>query len=424
MLKYWKGIGDLPRPVWVVFASTLVNRAGSMVLSFLVIYLTRERQFSPERAGFMLFLYGAGAIVAGPFAGRLADRWGSVPLMRASLFASGTMLLVYQFARSFAALAAATVVLAMVTEAFRPAAMSFFGETVEPARRKAAFSVYRLAINLGMAIGPAVGGILATISFRYLFLADGGTSLAAALVLAMAAMPRRPHASPAAPAAHPAPTTASRLRLATAAHADPRFLFFLGSVLPVCIVFFQHISSMPLFVVRDLGLTPRAFGLLFSLNCVLIVLLEVPLNAATAHWPHRRTLALGALLSGAGFGGMAFARGPVSLAATVVVWTFGEMLFFPASAAYATDIAPDSRRGEYSGLYTMMFSVAFAVGPWAGTVVLEQVGARTLWAITFLLGAAAAAMFLRMPEPARHEEVEPVLPDAPPAPIASPAEPS
>jgi MFS family permease len=333
------------------------------------------------------------------------------------------MLLLYPLARAPGAILAATAVLAMVTESFRPAAMSFFGETVEPARRKSAFSLYRLAINLGMAIGPAVGGILATISFRYLFVADGATSLAAAAVLILAAMPQRTAATRSA-LGGAAPTTATRLRLSTAAHADLRFLFFLASVLPVCVVFFQHISSMPLFIVQDLGLSPRTFGLLFSLNCLLIVLLEVPLNAATSHWPHRRTLALGALLSGAGFGAMAFARDFASLAATVVLWTFGEMLFFPASAAYATDIAPDARRGEYSGLYTMMFSVAFAVGPWAGTVVLERAGARLLWGLTFLLGALAAAMFLRMPEPKHHEDVAPAaIPDAAGS-IAPPPEPS
>src|SRR6516225_6659207 len=127
MWKYWKGVGDLPRPVWVVFASTLVNRAGSMVLTFLVLFLTRERGYSPQQAGFILFLYGMGAIVSAPLAGRLADRWGPVPLMRASLFLSGTMLLVYPFARTFPALVAATIALATLTESFRPAAMSFFG---------------------------------------------------------------------------------------------------------------------------------------------------------------------------------------------------------------------------------------------------------------------------------------------------------
>jgi MFS family permease len=115
---------------------------------------------------------------------------------------------------------------------------------------------------------------------------------------------------------------------------------------------------------------------------------------------------------------MAFARDAWTLAATVIVWTFGEMLFFPASAAYATDIAPDERRGEYSGLYTMVFSVAFAIGPWAGTVVLERLGARTLWGGTFVLGLIAAAMFLRLREPRAHRALpEQTLPDA-----AGPAE--
>jgi len=414
MLKYWKDLRYLPRPVWAVAASQLVNRAGSMVLSFLVLYLTRDRGFSAERAGFVLFLYGAGAIVSGPLAGRLADRWGCAPLMRASLFSSGVVLLLYPLARSPFAIGAATILLAMLTEAFRPAAMAFFGETVVPARRKSAFALYRLAINLGMAIGPAVGGILATISFRYLFLVDGATSIAAGLVLAavgLALPARRGRGSSAL-------TTTTRLRLSTAAHADPRFLFFLAGVLPVTVIFFQHISSMPLFIVRDLAFSPKTFGLLFSLNCLLIVVFEIPLNAATAHWPHRRTLALGSLLSGAGFGAMAFARSFWALAATVVIWTLGEMLFFPASAAYATDAAPDARRGEYSGLYTMVFSVAFAIGPWAGTVVLERFGARLLWGLTFLLGAIAGLMFLRVPEPAVHAALpEQTLPDA-----AGPAE--
>jgi MFS family permease len=414
VLKYWKDLRFLPRPVWLVAGSQLVNRAGSMVLSFLVLYLTREQGFTKEQAGFVIFLYGTGAIVCGPLAGRLADKWGSVPVMRGSLFLSGLTLLVYPFAHGWPAIVVATIVLAMLTEAFRPAAMSFFAETVAPARRKSAFAVYRLAINLGMAIGPAVGGILATVAFRYLFYVDGATSIAAGLLLAAMSLPNgKKHARSAGE-----PSTKTRLSLSTAAHADPRFLFFLVGVLPVCVIFFQHIAAMSLYIVDNLGFTPRTFGLLFSLNCLIIVVLEIPLNAATAHWSHRRTLALGALLSGAGFGGMAFATEVWSLAATVVVWTFGEMLFFPASAAYATDIAPEARRGEYSGLYTMVFSIAFGVGPWLGTIVFERAGARVLWGLMFLLGVIAAAIFLRLPEPARHAEAPAqTMPDA-----AGPAE--
>jgi MFS family permease len=287
---------------------------------------------------------------------------------------------------------AVTVVLAAVTEAFRPASMALIGGTVPPAQRKAAFALYRLAINLGMSVGPALGGFLAAVSFRYLFIVDGATSLAAGAVLAASGLAAA--APPRAQGEVPAPFAWPR------AHLDQRFLFFLAALSPVTFVFFQHISAMSLWIVRDHGLPESTFGLLFSINTLLIVLVEVPLNAVTAHWPHRRTLVLGALLSGAGFGAMAFASSVWSFAATVVVWTFGEMFTFPTAAAYVAEVSPPERRGEYSGLFAMSSSLSFAFGPWAGTLVLDSFGGKVLWSTTFLLGLLAAAMLSRLREPA------------------------
>ncbi|MGH9364436.1 MAG: MDR family MFS transporter [Thermoanaerobaculia bacterium] len=405
MLEHWKDLRHMPRGMWVLFATTLTNRAGSMVLVFLVLYLTRSLGFSAGRAAFVLLVYGVGAIVAAPLSGLLSDRIGPVRLMRASLFLSGAMLFAYPFAKSYAAVLAVTVVLSAVTEAFRPASMALIADLVSPAQRKAAFALYRLAINLGMSVGPALGGFLATRSFRYLFLVDGGTSLMAGVVLIASASSYVPHARAA---------DGEARFVWPRAHLDGRFVFFLAAMLPVMLIFFQHLSAMSLWVVRDHGLPESTYGLLFSINTLLIVCLEVPLNAATAHWPHRRTLVLGALLSGAGFGAMAFASGVWSFAATVVVWTFGEMFVLPGSAAYLADVATPERRGEYSGLFTMSFSLAFAVGPWAGTLVLDRFGGRVLWVGTFLLGLLAAAMMLRLPEPARHTEAasQEELPDA------------
>jgi MFS family permease len=164
---------------------------------------------------------------------------------------------------------------------------------------------------------------------------------------------------------------------------------------------------MALYLVRDLGLSEIDYGLFFTINTLLIVALEVPINSATAHWPHRRTLAIGAFLSGAGFGALAFAWGFWSVVATVVVWTFGEMFLFPALAAYVTDIAPPSRRGEYMGLTQMAMSLAFAIGPWAGTAVLEKFGGRTLWLACFGFGLAGTSMMLRLKEEAP-TQTEPV----------------
>lgn len=392
MLRHWKDLRHLPRGMWILFATVLVNRAGSMVLAFLVLYLTKSMGLPAGKAAFVLLVYGLGAIVAGPLSGLLSDRVGPVRMMRASLFLSGGVLLAYPFARSYAAVLASTAALALVTEAFRPASMTLIGETVPPSQRKAAFALYRLAINLGMSVGPALGGFLATVSFRYLFVVDGITSLAAGVLLASSGLAAVSHRR------EPGRASFSWPR----AHLDGQFLYFLAALLPVTLVFFQHLSAMALWVVRDHGLPVSTFGLLFSINTLLIVLIEVPLNAATAHWPHRRTLVLGAILSGTGFGAMAFASNVWAFAATVVVWTVGEMFTFPAAAAYVADISPPERRGEYSGLFAMSSSLSFALGPWAGTLVLDRFGGKVLWGAAFLFGLAAAAMLSRLREPAAH----------------------
>jgi MFS family permease len=394
-VKAWRDLRELPRGVWVLFATTLVNRAGTMVLPFLVLYLTRDVGFTAVQAGGVLLVYGVTALVSAALSGRLSDVLGPMKVIRNSLFATSAVLLLFPLARSQWSVIGMTLALSLAAESFRPASLAVVADLVKPAQRKPAFALIRLAINLGMSIGPAVGGFLATVSFRWLFLVDGMTSLAAGVLLVLAlrrapAHHARADSEPGGPVALPSKR----------AWKDRRLLFFLVALFPVSIVFFQHMSSMPLYLVRDLHLSEIDYGLFFTINTLLIVALEVPINSATAHWSHRRTLALGALLFAAGFGALAFARDFWSVAATVVVWTFGEMFLFPALAAWVTEIAPQARRGEYMGLTQMAMSLGFAVGPWAGTAVLDRFGGRTLWLGAFGFGLVATAMMLRLPEEA------------------------
>ena len=260
-----------------------------------------------------------------------------------------------------------------------------------------------------MSVGPALGGVLAGISFRWLFLVDGGTSLLAGVILAASAFPPHRRAPRELEDAIAPP-------LARSAHRDPRLLYFLAAMFPISFVFFQHISSMPVYLVRDLKLSESSYGLLFTINTLLIVFLEVGLNTATARWPHRRTLALGAALCGLGFGSLGWARDFRGAAATVVVWTFGEMLIFPGMADYLTDIAPVERRGEYMGLSQMMMGLAFMVGPWGGVQILASFGPRALWLLMLAFGLVAALLMLRVRGSGhRMAEIEVPLPTTAPS---------
>jgi MFS family permease len=303
--------------------------------------------------------------------------------MRASLILAGVAILFYPMARTYPAVIGITCVWAAISEMFRPASLSAITGVVPHEQRKAAFAVHRLAINLGMSIGPALGGFLAAISFRYMFLVDGITSIIAGVILASAAW--NPYASEE-EAQHPMAGGASRRVL------TPTFLVFLVGVALSGIVFFQHEGAMPLFIIQNIHLGPAFYGFLFTINTLMIVAMEVPLNMATAHWANRTTMIIAAMLFAIGFGALAFVTTGAGVIATVVVWTFGEMLLFPSMSAHMGDIAPPERRGAYMGAYSMALSTAFALGPWLGTAIFSRYGPVTVWAAMFFVGSLSAVL--------------------------------
>lgn len=388
-MKFFKELKGLPRQLWVLFFVTLINRLGTMALPFLVLYLTRSLGFSASRAGLVLAIYGVAAFLTGPLAGRLSDRFGPVILMKASLFLTGIVLWIFPLAQSFQAVVLMTVLFAITGEIFRPANLSLVSDMVPRDQRKQAFAVSRLAINLGMSVGPALGGFLAQKSFTALFLVDGATSFLAGIVMILTSF-KLVKASGGSEGAAPA------IPMEVKGLGDSQLYYFLLAVLPVAIVFFQHESAMPLYLVRDLHLSESVFGLMFTLNTLLIVFLELPLNTATAHWSHGKTLGLGAFLFAVGFGALAFVTDVWTLALTVVIWTFGEMILFPASSAYVAEIAPNHRRGQYMGMYSMSFNLAFMMGPWAGTYILETFGPSILWGAVFVLGLVSTGLLFRL----------------------------
>ncbi len=372
-------------------AVTLVNRAGTMVLPFLSLYLIQERGVGATQAGAALVAYAVGSLLSAPLSGRLADRISPRRVMLLSLAFSGAAVLVLPLAPGLWGFVAAVFLWSALAESFRPASLAAVTHAVGPADRRAAFALNRLAINLGMSLGPALGGFLSALSFRWLFWIDAATSLAAAGLLWALGGGRLAGSTPEITAA----AAAERPRFAAVLH-DRKFLLVLAGAVPIAAVFFQHIGAMPLHLVHDLGFSAAFYGLLFTVNTLLIVLAEVPLNLGMSHWSHRSSLILGSVLVAAGFGALAFARSAPAVVATVVVWTVGEMILFPSLSAAVADLAPQGAVGAYMGHYQLAFAAAFLFGPWAGIALMEQFGPAAPWLACFAAGLLAALLFRRL----------------------------
>lgn len=392
----WRGLGSLPRDVWIQCVATFINRSGTMVLPFLALYIHRTLEYSVLQAGLAITVYGFAAFVTAPFAGRICDRIGAKRVMVSSLFASGVMLFILPLTKDFNIILVLTFLWSVISEAFRPASLVSITEMVTPEQRKVAYSVNRLAINLGMSIGPAIGGFLILFSYPLLFVVDGTTSLAAGSILLLTRWKSGRESSPDGVSMTGEPRYGLNDEHRPAPAKDPALWYFLVSIVPVIVVFFQHEGAMPLYLVNDLHFSESSYGLLFTINTALIILFEVPLNIRMSHWSHRRSLALGSLLSGIGFGATGLVTTQLGVALTVVIWSFGEMILLPSASNYMADIAPGARRGAYMGLFQMTFSFSFAISGWLGTSTLQHFGGPALWAGTCIAGCLSAALLWRV----------------------------
>jgi MFS family permease len=382
----WETIRELPRPAWFLFLGTFINRFGSFVAPFLILYLT-GRGYSATDAGLAVGAYGIGHVAASLGGGYLADRIGRRPTIAISMFSAAATMIALSQARSFWWIVFWTLMAGLTAELYRPASAALLADLVPPERRVAAYGVYRLAINAGFAAGPATAGFLAQHSYEWLFIGDALTSAIYGIV-ALATLP------PGVRAAREKSGWGEALR--HAGH-NRRFVLFLVASMMLTFVEFQVSSTVALHV-KSVGHTAVTYGMLISLNGLLIILFEVPITAVTQRFPVRRMIALGVLLTGIGFGLTGVAHSFYALAGIVVIWTLGEMIYAPTSSAYVAGIAPDAMRGRYMGLWTLMWSVGLTLGPALGSALFQR-NASLLWLLCFLLGLGAAILVSLDPPP-------------------------
>ncbi len=384
---YRRAYTGLPREAWILFAVNLVNAAGAMVIFFLSLYFTRKLGFSAAKAGRALSLYGVGSLGGAYLGGWLSDRIGSTSVQKLSLASSGLLLIAIGQIRSSALVLPALLVFGLFAGCLYPANATSMSRVCPPELQVKGFALNRLANNLGVTIGPAVGGLLALRDYRLLFWVDGLTCLAAAGLFVLIW-----------------PKAESGLRIAEKKEVravgcgrspwrDGPFLGLMLVTIGFGVIFIQLLSTFPLYMRSVYGLAEDAIGRLLAVNTVMIVLLEMALMESIRKYPLTRMINISFLLLGFGFGLIPLGRGFVYAAMTVAVWTFGEMLSMPLFTSLISGRAGPESRGRYLGLFSFAFSLAFIIGPVLGTAVYGRFGGSALWFGCGTAGLLLAASF-------------------------------
>ena len=382
----WRSeVSQLPRAAWILFGGTLVNRFGSFIIVFLVLYLT-QKGFSAPQAGLAASTYGVGAVFASIIGGYLADHLGRRNSIALSMFLSAGVMLALSQADSLGWILSLSAAAGFSAELYRPASLALLTDLTPAGGRVTAFAFYRLAINMGFAAGPAIGGLLAERSFFYLFLGDAITSTVFG-VIALTALPYdrplREHGG-----RHDTGTVKEML-------TDWPFIRFIGAGVLSAFVYLQLFTTFSL-QIRAFGFSDAAYGMLISVNGIVVMLLELPLSFVTRRFSPKPVIALGLLLVAVGFGVLGYISTLVWIVVAVMIITLGEILMMPVASAYVADISPDNMRGRYQGLWSSSFGVGMVLGPGLGAAFFS-VNPTGLWTTCFALGAIAAMLVLVSP---------------------------
>lgn len=382
---YKNSYSGIPRPAWWLALVMFVNRSGTMVIPFLTVYLT-DKGFSLTEAGYVMGAFGLGAVVGGYIGGRLTDRFGSFYIQFFSLFINGVFFILLGQMQTLAQYAACIFLLSSLGEAFRPANAAAIAAYSNETNRIRCYSLNRLAINLGWSIGPAVGGVLASISYTYLFWADGLTCMAASFLLFAGLSPARDKGRQT--------KKAKANSSAMSPYKDKPFLQGMFYLFLIGLTFFQLFSVIPAYYKTELKLNEATIGWILAMNGLLIAAIEMVL---VYKLEHRRSSLLyittGSLLMGVSFLTLVAGKSITVAVVAMIIVTFGEMFLFPFMNNFWLRRSAENNRGQYAAVYTMSFSAATVLAPTLATQLAAWLDFSTLWVVDFFLCTFAAVGF-------------------------------
>lgn len=368
----YKHIRSFSFPFWIVIGATLMNQIGNMALVFLVLYLHEGIGLSLSQSSFAFAIFSASMLISGLIGGILIDQFGAARIMTWALMANGLTVLIFPMVHYYPSILAMSLLWGFFYGLYRPASQTFVSQLSSPGIHKVTFSVYRLALNLGMSIGPAFGGYLASSrSFAAIFMVNGLTNLLAGGILLFGLFSTQWFKFK----KHSLYIPKINLSLLK----DTRLSLFLLGMIPVSMIFFQYESTMGVFLKQDLHFPLSFYGILFTINTLIIVFFELPLNVATMNWSYKINFMLGSFFTTLGFAGFFFAHSRLDVILLTVAWTLGEMIYYPSASSYITEIAPDAKRGTYMSLFGTCSNLGMLFGPWMGAIIMQSFDVKALW---------------------------------------------
>ena len=396
-----------PRQFWLLFWGVLVNSSGSsMVWPFLTIYLRQRLDVPLTTIALLLTANALAGLASTSIAGPAVDRFGRKGAMVVSLGVGCLFMLALGRVETLAGAVALMVFKGMTDPLYRVGSDAMVADLIPPAKRANAYALLRMIANLGVAIGPSIGGFITAVSYTLAFSVAAATALIYALLVAVFMRETIPQ--------WPADERAKQVRGYGPVLRDRPFLAFCVAYSFAGMAYSLMMVLLPVYVKENFGVPESAYGFILATNAVMVVLFQYGVTRLTQRYYHLPVLAVGSLFYALGVGSVALGAGFTGFLVSMIILTIGELIMIPTSTALTANLAPPDMRGRYMGVYGLTWGVAMGIGPVLGGTLNDRVAPVAIWYAGLVLGVIATVGFLVLARVMPRRSLAPV-PATPPA---------
>lgn len=382
--RYLGNFKNFPKEIWILALITLVNRIGAVVVPFLSKYFKDELNLSYSQIGWVMVCFGIGSLFGTFFSGKLSDIFGAYKIMVFSLFSSGVILISLQFVKTFELLCFSIFLLTAVADMYRPAMMVSLNDYVSSESRVRALSLLRMATNVGLVVGPVLGGLLIINSeYNTLFIVDGLTSIISVCLFVFFVKEKK-----------------LLYKLEMSAVGQDKFAplkdfpFVMNWIIALITgyLYFQVFSIVPIYHKEAYHLTEFDSGMFLGFSGVVFILFELALvnfvqkNKIT----DLVAIMIGLLLIGSSYLLLFLVHQPWVFWIFMFLMSFGNMLTFAFASSFVMNRSHKNLEGVFMSTFQMSYGFAHVFSSKTGLTIVQNFDYNTNWMFNYSLAFGTA----------------------------------
>ena len=384
---------EYPRTFWTVIVITFIDRlGGSLLFPFFALYITSKFHVGMTDVGVLFAAFSVSSFAGSAIGGALTDRFGRKGIIMFGLIASSFSTVAMGLIGSFHTFFFLALFVGILTDVAGPAQQAMIADILPEEKRADGYGILRVAFNLSVVIGPAIGGLLASRSYLLLFLSDAVISLLTAILIAIFLPETKPQAHPDAPKE----TVAGSFAGYGQVFRNAAFMLFLGAMLLQVFTYMNMNTTLGVYLRNEYGTPESGYGILLSINAAMVVLMQFPITRRITKYPPMLMMAFGSFLYVIGFSMYGFVSTYIMFILAMVIITIGEMVVSPVAQALVASFAPEEMRGRYMAVFGFSWGIPFAVGPYLAGLIMDGPKPYLLWYAAGFVGMLSTFAFLAL----------------------------